>query len=169
MTGDVISMDEIVAGLYEGTVDDSDMEKFYARSDWRSEAFLVAYRVYNKDRLDGYEIRPLTREDLDRAAGVVAAISAIPSLQGGLVGFGRGLAGGCWYHTQEDAWNSEESILVHLYGHKQTRAQARAAVIRSIADLRVDHAADREDAQTPEDRAYEDKELRVLEFADDVA
>lgn len=137
--------------------------------DVSSEAFQAAYAVYNKDRLDNYEIRPLTREDVDRAAGVVAAISAIPSLQGGLVGFGHGLAGGCWYHTQEDAWDSEESILVHIYGKKQTRAQARAAVIRSIADLRVDHAADREDAQTPDDWSYSDKHLRVLELAEDAA
>ena len=74
---------------------------------------------------------PLTEADLERAAGIVGAISAIPTLQGGFVGFNSGLAGGHWSRDV----TIEELILVPIPTALDADA-ARQAILEALQEAR---------------------------------
>jgi hypothetical protein len=83
-------------------------------------------RLEGEDELrTGYKVRPLTGEDVDRAAQTVAAIAAIPSLQGGFVGFGHGLEGGWW---SDDYWDLDTPIRVPVPDTADRDASRQAIV-----------------------------------------
>jgi hypothetical protein len=144
-----------------------------SRMTWAEAEAIIAEHKAEYERLvdngiipgGNYKVRPLTAEDIDRAAGTLAAIMAIPSMASGFVTFDDGLEGGWWYE-RESAVDCEWVVLVRLPDSPDPEA-CRAAVWEGIEAARAEVwdsiARDREKGEQPsrEDALY----LRALEVA----
>jgi hypothetical protein len=112
---------------------------------------------------NGYKVRPLTAEDIRRAASVVLAIASIPTLKRGVVAFEDGLEGGRWYDDLDRAYDSEQYLVVDI-PESLDLASARAAVLDGIQVARefVEHCMG-DPGAAPSDASDRALELRALE------
>ncbi len=106
------------------------------------------------------QVRPLTAEDIDRAARVVAAMSRVECLRGGVACFGRELEAQGWHHADSRDFFA---VVIVPVGDAEDLDFHRQAVRRAVevarAEVRV-FVAD----SLPRDRPELEHELRALEI-----